>query len=95
MDKVSLSARIKELALEVGFDACGIAKVEDLSEEREILNQWLAKKYHGDMTYMERNIEKRTNPSELIGGAKSLTRRSSPLAIRGVPLLLRAISTAA
>ncbi len=72
MDNSSLSARIKELALEVGFDACGIAAVEDLSEERDILNQWLAKKHHGDMAYMERNIKKRTNPSELIGGAQSV-----------------------
>ena len=72
MDKKLLSKRIKDFALEIGFDACGIAKVEDLSKERSILNQWLAKQYHGDMAYMARNIEKRTNPSELIGGAQSV-----------------------
>jgi len=72
MTKPQLSQRIKYLALELGFDACGIAKVEELTEEKHIIEEWLANKYHGEMLYMERNIDKRVNPSELIGGAQSV-----------------------
>lgn len=68
----NLSQQIKDLALEIGFDACGISTVEDLSEERDILNQWLQKQHNGDMAYMERNIDKRTNPSLMVDGAKSV-----------------------
>jgi len=37
MTKSQLSQRIKYLALELGFDTCGIAKVEELTEEKHII----------------------------------------------------------
>lgn len=67
-----LSKKIKQMALAQGFDACGISKVEALTKERSYLKNWLNKGFHGDMAYMERNIEKRTNPSILVEGAQSV-----------------------
>jgi len=64
--------KLKQMALEQGFDACGISKIEALTNERAYLKKWLAKGFHGDMGYMERNIEKRTDPSVLVEGAQSV-----------------------
>ncbi len=64
--------KLKQMALDQGFDACGISKIEALTNEREYLEKWLAKGFHGDMGYMERNIEKRTDPSVLVEGAQSV-----------------------
>ncbi|MHC1703778.1 MAG: tRNA epoxyqueuosine(34) reductase QueG [Tenuifilaceae bacterium] len=64
--------RIQSLALKVGFDACGISKAEFLKEDSEFLNQWLSNGNHGEMGYMERNIEKRVDPRTLVPNAKSV-----------------------
>ncbi len=67
-----LSKELKQMALEQGFDACGISSVEALAKERNYLEDWLTKGLHGDMAYMERNIEKRTDPAVLVDGTKSV-----------------------
>ncbi len=66
------SKELKQMALEQGFDACGISSVEALTKERSYLEDWLTKGLHGDMAYMERNIEKRTDPAVLVDGTKSV-----------------------
>ncbi len=63
---------IKEAALSVGFDACGIAKAEFLTEDAAFLKQWLADGNHADMLYLERNFEKRVDPALLVPGCKSV-----------------------
>jgi epoxyqueuosine reductase len=63
---------IKELALSVGFDACGIAKADFLKEDADFLASWLSKNYHGDMSYLARNFEKRTDPRLLVPNCKSV-----------------------
>ncbi|MDR1585116.1 MAG: tRNA epoxyqueuosine(34) reductase QueG [Prevotellaceae bacterium] len=63
---------IKKAALSVGFDACGIARAEALDEDARFLRQWLSEGKHGDMHYLARNFEKRTDPRELVPGCKSL-----------------------
>jgi epoxyqueuosine reductase len=66
------SEYIKKLACELGFMACGIGVVEELTRERERLESWLGKGYQGDMKYLETTREKRTNPSLLLEGARSI-----------------------
>jgi epoxyqueuosine reductase len=66
------STLIKTEALRLGFDACGIAKAEALEEDRSRLLEWLNASYQADMKYMERNIDKRTDPGKLVDGAKSV-----------------------
>ena len=72
MNASNFSNQIKEQALILGFDACGISSVEELSEEKEFLDEWLNIGYHGEMAFMERNKEKRTNPALLVDGSKSV-----------------------
>ena len=40
-------ARVKARALELGFDLCGIAPVDDFPELK-FLHEWLARGYAGD-----------------------------------------------
>ena len=63
---------IKQLALSLGFDACGIARAESLTEDALYLQQWLDEGKQGDMHYLERNFEKRTDPRILVPGCKSV-----------------------
>ncbi|MEA1886055.1 MAG: tRNA epoxyqueuosine(34) reductase QueG [Bacteroidota bacterium] len=63
---------IKNKALALGFDLCGIARVRPLDEHRQKLRNWLAKTYHAEMTYMTRHYEKRINPSLLVPDARTV-----------------------
>lgn len=56
----------------MGFDACGIARAEELTEDKSRLLTWLNSGYQADMTYMERNTEKRSDPRLLVDDAKSV-----------------------
>ena len=71
-DLKNRSEVIKAEALRLGFDACGIARAETLQEDRSRLLSWLSEGYHADMKYMERNLDKRTDPQLLVDGAKSV-----------------------
>lgn len=68
----SLSDFIKESALKVGFDACGIARASALPEDASFFSEWLEKGCQGEMGYLERNFDKRTNPQLLVPGCKSI-----------------------
>jgi epoxyqueuosine reductase len=72
MNELSPTAAIKAKALELGFDACGIATASDLPLQRQILNDWLQKGYHGEMQYLNRNIDKRTDPRLLMENCQSV-----------------------
>jgi epoxyqueuosine reductase len=63
---------IKEVALSVGFDACGIAKAKALIEDAAFLKNWFSEGYQAEMTYLERNFEKRINPTVLVPDCKSV-----------------------
>ena len=63
---------IKETAALLGFEFCGIAKAEYLSEDAVRLEQWLAKGMHGKMGYMENHFDMRLNPTLLVDDAKSV-----------------------
>ncbi len=72
MNPADLSKQIKEKAIALGFDACGIAQIEELSTEKKHLEAWIENNYHGEMSYMARNIDKRANPSMLVEGTQSV-----------------------
>lgn len=63
---------ICKLALEVGFDACGVAPVRRLDEDARFIDEWVAQGLHGEMDYLARNCEKRYDPSVLVPGAQSV-----------------------
>ncbi len=66
------STRLKEHASTLGFAACGISKAEKLDEEARRLEDWLRRGFHGTMGWMERNFEKRVDPTKLVPGARSV-----------------------
>lgn len=63
---------IKDEALRLGFSHCGISKAGFLEEEAPLLELWLKEGKHGNMRYMERNFDKRLDPTKLVPGAKSV-----------------------
>ena len=69
---VSVTEQIKLKALEIGFHKIGIVRAEPLREEGERLKEWLARDYHSEMQWMEREPEKRADPRVLFPGAKSV-----------------------
>ncbi len=71
-DPASLSSRIRELAISVGFHKVGVVRADQLDVERERLLGWLGRGYHGEMGWMAREPERRTNPKELFTGARSV-----------------------
>ena len=68
---ISPSQRIKELAVEAGFDLCGITDTQIVPEAVEHYKKWIQSGYHADMHYLE-NIERRTNPKQVLTSARSV-----------------------
>ena len=63
---------IKKEAKKLGFSGCGISKARFLSEEAKNFEKWLSNGYQGSMSYLEKNIDKRLNPTILVPGSKSV-----------------------
>ncbi len=66
------SARIKARSLELGFHKVGIVRPDALSWERDRLEEWLARGYQGEMNWMARDPEQRTDPRKLFPEARSV-----------------------
>ena len=63
---------IKNKAIELGFISCGISKSGFLEDEVYRFEYWLKNNYHGKMSYMERNFDKRMDTTKLVEGSKSV-----------------------
>ena len=63
---------IKKISKMLGFEHCGIAKVQRLDEDAFRLEKWLNKEMHGTMRYMENYFDMRIDPTLLVPGAKSV-----------------------
>jgi epoxyqueuosine reductase len=66
------SDAIKERARAEGFTKVGIVSAAPLDEEGRRLKEWLARGYHGTMSWMGREVEKRISPREIFPGAQSV-----------------------
>ncbi len=64
----ALADRIKQWGAELGFQAVGIAAF-DLSAAEGRLAEWLGMGWHGEMDYMARHAQLRTQPAQLVPGA--------------------------
>lgn len=71
-DPRSRSEAIKAKAFELGLDACGISLAGPLGEEAHRLEEWLGRGYHADMEWMHHHGPKRTDPTLLVEGARSV-----------------------
>lgn len=66
-----LIQHIKQWGQELGFQQIGITNT-DLSQYEQRFLDWLAKKLHGKMDYMEKHGVKRSRPADLIPGTVSI-----------------------
>ena len=66
------TATIKDLALRLGFEHCGIARAAPLPEDARRLESWLNNGMHGNMYYMENHFDLRIDPTRLVPGARSV-----------------------
>src|SRR5882724_3515658 len=64
--------RIKAHALHLGFQKVGIVGAETLSPEDAHLKEWLKRGYQGEMGWMARDPEQRTDPRKLFPEARSV-----------------------
>jgi len=60
---------VKRRALDLGFDAVGVASLEANAHADE-LDQWLAAGYAGTMAYLHRQAEKRKHPARIMPDAQ-------------------------
>lgn len=67
-----LTKLIKQKAIEIGFHKVGVARAEKLKTEGEHLKQWLQMGYQGEMKWLEREPEKRSDPKILFPEAESI-----------------------
>ncbi len=63
---------VKNAAQQLGFNFCGIAKAEQLTDDARRLENWLHKGFNGSMQYMENHFDLRIDPRKLVPGAKSV-----------------------
>ncbi|UCC31593.1 MAG: tRNA epoxyqueuosine(34) reductase QueG [Phycisphaerales bacterium] len=66
-----LTQRLKDLALSLGFDRCRIVRADPIGRTQYV-RAWLESGRAGTMEYLHRNFKARTNPRELLRGAKSV-----------------------
>lgn len=68
---MSLSRQIKKHAKELGFELVGIAPVQAMPE-LNFYKDWIEAGYAGEMTYLERNVEKKLAITQVVPEAKSV-----------------------
>lgn len=70
------SAHIKELirfqAKQIGFEDIGFAKSDILTHEFDNYEKWIKNHYNADMAWMERNVDKRKDPSQVLENTKTI-----------------------
>lgn len=65
------SGDVTAKAHELGFDLCGVA-APDPFPELQRLHGWIARGYHGEMAYLARNPDKRTDVRQVLPSAQSV-----------------------
>ncbi|HET9824851.1 MAG TPA: tRNA epoxyqueuosine(34) reductase QueG [Chitinophagaceae bacterium] len=72
LSKVHNTHIVKEAALSLGFELCGVARAQKLDDDALRLEKWLRSGMHGSMKYMENYFELRIDPQKLVPGARSV-----------------------
>lgn len=68
LDYVQIKAELQQHARQLGFQKLGVCDT-DLAAQQPLFNDWLAHGFQADMTYLERNNDKRFQPDQLVPGA--------------------------
>ncbi len=67
MDVALLTKHVHEWANELGFADVGFTDT-DLSTASREFREWLRRGFHGEMSYLSRNLKKRLDPQQLLPG---------------------------
>jgi len=70
--KKELTKIIKQEASSGGFYDCGISMAEPLAIEADVFKSYLETDYYAEMKWLAANFDKRTNPQNVLKGAKSV-----------------------
>lgn len=70
--KSKYKSAITAEAHRLGFEFISFAKAEKMEPETRRLEAWLNANHHGKMAYMANHFEKRTDPTKLVEGAKTV-----------------------
>jgi epoxyqueuosine reductase len=65
------AAAVKSTARELGFDACGVASADTFDELR-YLDDWLARGFAGEMSYMARTADRRADVRRVLPSAQTV-----------------------
>lgn len=71
MSPAEIKSALLAKARALGFDDCRVAPALPAAH-REVFEQWIAEGKHGDMAWMARNVERRTDPRVVLPGARSV-----------------------
>ena len=71
MNATDLKTALLAEARTLGFDVCRVASAEKPPHAEEF-RKWLGEEKHGDMTWLERNSDRRTDPNLVLPGARSI-----------------------
>lgn len=63
---------IKDLAVQAGFDLCGVARSRHLADNEAAFRRWLAHGYDSSLGYLRNNLDKRFDTRRLVEGARSV-----------------------
>lgn len=82
---MSLRAQLEERAAALGFARLGVAAVEPLGREGDLLRRWIAEGFHGSMGWMEDTLEVRLDPGDprMLEGAARVVVLATPYARDG------------
>ncbi|MDG5800450.1 tRNA epoxyqueuosine(34) reductase QueG [Marinilabiliaceae bacterium ANBcel2] len=69
LESDNIKRLISEKAFKLGFSDIGFTSLSEFSKERQPFQLWLKQGHHANMKYMERNLDKRLNPSLLVDNA--------------------------
>lgn len=69
---ISVSEQIREKGRELGFDKVGFARAEALEEGGQRFFEWLERGFHGEMAWLSREPQKRTDPRLIFPEARSV-----------------------
>ena len=69
---MTIKERIKALAHETGFHACGMTLPQPVQEAEDIFRQWQEQGKHGEMAYLEQYEERRQSFWKRFSDAKSI-----------------------
>jgi len=62
---IRLSQQIRQIGRQLGFEQVGITDT-NLDQYHPNFQRWIERHYHGEMTYMQRNQDKRLYPARLV-----------------------------